>query len=42
MTAKFTYKVLQAMHKEEFCKTIKSCWVADVKRGTRINKKDCL
>ena len=27
-----TYKVIQKLYKEEFGRTIKSCWIADVKR----------
>ena len=27
-----TYKAIQELYKKEFNKTIKSCWIADVKR----------
>jgi hypothetical protein len=34
-----TYKELQTMHKKEFGKTLKSCWIADVKREQGLIKR---
>jgi hypothetical protein len=34
-----TYKELQTMHKKEFGKTLKSCWIADVKRELGLIKR---
>lgn len=34
-----TYKNIQKLYKDEFSKTIKSCWIADVKRELGLTKR---
>ena len=34
-----TYKTIQILFKTEFNKTIKTCWIADVKRELKLTKR---
>ena len=36
---KLTYKKIQSIYKIEYGRTIKSCWIADVKRELNLTKR---